>query len=283
MKKLIKTGDILLFKPAKHNFIDQCVAKITNSEVCHTAMAYSDNSLVEINAAGIGVYSIEEKPGDSVIVMRLESEPDPSPLIKAANAYLDSKLHFNYSSMIMLAGLLLYRNKTQRNDLDAISDKIICAACNEMKHLLMQSQYKKTPAMVCSQLAYQIYYNGGADYKIKLEDGILLSDTDMKQQSGALMGTSSLDIMDTAENASEDAQVLAKELLSVLDTPYTEPLQPIFGTPMHNYIFNKQMVEIMEKAEVKLAPESMFITSEDILNHSLNLKMVGKCDIRFKH
>lgn len=280
MNQMLRTGDILLFKAAKGNFVDQCITRLTGSEVCHAAMVYSDDSMIEMNAKGVGVYSMEEREGDSVYIMRMLSEPDPALLTKSANAYLAAEAIFNFPSLVILAGLLVYRNKVVRNDLFDISRKIILAACSELEHWLLQAAHGTTPALVCSQLVYQIYYNCGPDYKIKIKDGILTS----TEEEDSLKKT--FVTIDSSENSPADSpaapQDLAGELLKILDSPCEEPAEPLLQTPIHNLTFHKKLIEILEKAEIKIDPESLFIMPGDFLSHSLNLKEVGKCNIVFK-
>lgn len=269
---MLKKGDILVFKAAQGNFVDQCIARLTNSKVSHAAMVYSDDSLIEMNANGVGVYGMEVKEGNSVYVLRMLSEPNPELLIKSANAYLDAKAIYNFPSLVILAGLLVYRN--MRNDIFDISGKIIKAACYELDQWLLQAAHSTVPALICSQLVYQIYYNCGSDYQIDIKGGIFDLDEDNIEETF-------LDI-NLSENPPASTRELAKELLEKLDSPYEEPAETILHTPIHNNTFHKRLITILEKAEIKTDPQSLFIMPSDLLNYSLNLKEVGKCDIVLK-
>ena len=67
-------GDIIIFK-AEDNWLSKAIAKLTDSDVCHASMAYSEHSIVEVGSKGIVISNIDFTNGDDAYILR-----SPAPL-----------------------------------------------------------------------------------------------------------------------------------------------------------------------------------------------------------
>lgn len=175
MKQTLNKGDIIIFK-AENDWLSKAIAWFTQSDASHAAMAYSEDSIVEVGAYGIGVHQVNVSQGNDIYVMRLSSTPDPAPLIDSANNYLNAKVRYDFPALFILAGLLIYRRIVPTTKLLDLSYRILCVAglmLDEMiQHVVL---HHSDQAMVCSQLVYQIFYDCGGEYRIQIVDGCLQS------------------------------------------------------------------------------------------------------------
>lgn len=166
-------GDVIIFK-AGDDWLSKAIAWFTGSNVSHSAMVYSQDSIVEAGASGIGVHKTDLSQGEEVYILRLETAPDPSFLIASADRYLKAGTRYDFPALFLLAGLLIFRKIVPSGRLCNIALKILETAVLQLDAMLNDAIYHSGErAMVCSQLVYQIFYDCGGEYRIQIKDGCL--------------------------------------------------------------------------------------------------------------
>ncbi|WP_342759210.1 hypothetical protein [Kineothrix sedimenti] len=302
MKYNLKKGDIVVFK-AEDDPLSKAIAWFTKTDVCHAAMVYSGDSIIEVGASGIGVHEIGISEGDEVYVMRLNPELDAAPLIRSANAYLDAKVRYDFPALFILAGLLIFKKIYPSSPLIKITDLILSSACYALDKIINSIIYQDdTPAMICSQLVYQIYYDCGGDYRIRIENGCVFNSQAVDGAPGSIR------LIDLAK-----------------DNTFTPPILPISSFPAGIAISDGLMQELYEllvsseqgsdtsMAHVGLLPqelnktlaltakfvellerlleitgydmplEALFVTPGDLVYHAQNLKNTGTVKLTRLH
>jgi len=159
---------------------------------------------------------------------------------------------------------------------------------------LIQSVILKNPgpAMVCSQLVYQIYEECGSDYHLKIESGLFqaVNDTDMADGYICLA-----DLADTAsdydfaafanDSAPVDEAELARELYHALTEPETSGVMEtaavdLGALPSWTKRFLEKLEEFLEKSESNIPLNALFVTPADLAYKTTNLTTVTKLDIK---
>lgn len=279
-----KTGDILIFK-AGDDWVGKSIAWLTHSEVSHAAMLISPDTMVEMGSRGITVNGLREGPeGESAYLLRLDPEKDPAPLVQAAQGYIDQELHFDYPDLVILAGQLIYRTVRPTARWRKITDLILELACAELDKLLnrMLHKGKKVPAMICSQLVYQCYYDCGADYQIVLKNA-LFQDTGSAGMICLADLASEMDMAaapDIQVPVDMEPEVLAKELYeSLLEADEANEMlwetADLSGTLAQVSKFLDLVERILETSGVDLPIPALFVTPCDLLENAVNLKRHG--------
>lgn len=296
MKQTLNKGDIIVFK-AENDWLSKAIAWFTKSDVSHAAMAYSEDSIVEVGANGIGVHKVDISEGENVYVMRLSSHPDATPLINTANAYLDAKVRYDFPALFILAGLLIYRRIIPTNKLLRITNRII-SACGLMLDEMIQHAILHHPdrAMVCSQLVYQIFYDCGGEYRIQIVNGSLQNSAlqedasirlcDLLSESKTLAKEEAdTDVMKSSLTP-EETKELAKELYDALCE--TEPqnkenlihltvaeTSQINSTLSAAEQFLSKLENFLHLIKCDMPLDAMFVTPGDLVYHAVNLKQEG--------
>lgn len=279
-----KTGDILIFK-AGDDWVGKSIAWLTHSEVSHAAMLISPDTMVEMGSRGITVNGLREGPeGESAYLLRLDPEKDPAPLVQAAQGYIDQELHFDYPDLVILAGQLIYRTVRPTARWRKITDLILELACAELDKLLnrMLHKGKKVPAMICSQLVYQCYYDCGPDYQIVLKNA-LLQDASSAGMICLADLASEMDmaaVPDIQVPVDMEPEVLAKELYeSLLEADEANEMlletADLSGTLAQVSKFLDLVERILETSGVDLPIPALFVTPCDLLENAVNLKRHG--------
>ena len=282
-----KPADIIIFE-AGDDWLGKSIAWITKSTVSHAALYRPENELVEMGINGIGVskFHTEEK-GEKAYVLRLDPERDPAPVLAAADKYLQAKIRYDFPALVMLGGLLIYRTIRPTPKLQKVTDLIIRAACQLLDKIL-QKATKTTGAMVCSQLVYQCYLDGGEDYYIRLHDSDLANASMetvclrnlLNEETETLAAPAPSEV--PPETAS-DPNALARELYEALTEEADE--NAMQDTAVSGELLNsakrflKLIETILEKSGDVIPVEALFVTPGDMLNHAVNLTQVAIVNI----
>ena len=175
MKTKLQKGDLLLFF-AGDTWLSKSISYLTNAEVTHAAMVYSEDSIVEILAGGPQINKISlqdsEQKGKKAYLMRHIPELDFEPLKKSADAYLGADVVYDFPGLFLLGGLLIY-NKIVPSPQMLICAELILEAAILMLDRFIQKEILHHPGkyMVCSQFVYQVFYDCGGDYRIPVVNG----------------------------------------------------------------------------------------------------------------
>lgn len=304
MKQTLTKGDVIIFK-AENDWLSKAIAWFTQSDVCHAAMAYSENSIVEVGASGIGVHKVEITDGDNVYVMRLVSEPNPEPLIASADAYINAKVRYDFPKLFILAGAIIYRRIIPTTDVLHVSNEILTVCTFMLDEMIQHALLHHTDqAMVCSELVYRIFYDCGGEYEIQIVDGCLWNGHITEDIVDSIRLYDHLSAKNINTNSfTDDLTLPEKEHTSSFPSPeeteylaeklYTALCQSEIQLQENQSIKNKaaalNLSSTLSKAEnfisklkyfldlVKcdLPIEAMFITPGDLVYHAENLKKQG--------
>jgi len=159
---------------------------------------------------------------------------------------------------------------------------------------LIQSVILKNPgpAMVCSQLVYQIYEECGSDYHLKIESGLFQAVNDTDTADGYICLA---DLADTAsdydfaafanDSAPVEEEELARELYHALTEPETNGVMEtaavdLGGLPSWTKRFLEKLEDFLEKSESNIPLNALFVTPADLAYKTTNLTTVTKLDIK---
>lgn len=300
MKQTLTKGDIIIFK-AENDWLSKAIAWFTQSDVCHAAMAYSEDSIVEVGASGIGVHKVDISDGDNIYVMRLVSEPNPEPLIASADAYINAKVRYDFPKLFILAGAIIYRRIVPTTDVLHISNEILTVCTFMLDEMIQHALLHHTDqAMVCSELVYRIFYDCGREYQIQIVDGCLWNSPITEDIVDSIRLYDYLPAKNiTADSFTDNLTLLEKDYLAAFPTlEETEDLAERLYTALcqseiklqENQNIRKEAVAptlskaekflsklqyFMELVKCDLPVEAMFITPGDLVYHSKNLKKQG--------
>lgn len=293
MDEKINLGDILIFE-AENDWISKSIALLTNSNVSHASLVHKDMEMAEMGLSGIQSNSFHiDKNGRKVYILRLNPEKDPAPVIAAAEKYVASGVQYDKPSLYILAGLLIYRViKKPSKRWKLATDLILRAAIVSLDKLLNKSILKTgAKVMVCSQLAYQCYFDSGRDYQIKIKGG-LLQDMAVNNQNSICLAniveesnfaSDSLSADSANQNADHDPQKLAEELYHSLteEVDSNEMLDTgmLSSTVSLAKKFMDKLDAILKKTGIDVPLPSLFVTPVDLLQNTENLKLQGTVKI----
>lgn len=300
MNDILKAGDIVAFK-AGNDWLSKAIAWFTQTDVSHTAMAYSEDSIVEMGAYGIGVHKIDISGGDSVYVMRLTSILDAAPLIRSADAYINTKIRYDFPALFILAGLLIYKRIVPTSPLLKITNLILSSACTALDKMLNNILYQSSaPTMICSQLVYQIYYDCGSEYRILIENGCVFNSP---IEEGTPNSVRLIDLVGSGNHPAQPAILISSPLenIAMFDTIMKEfyellcsseqdagdnrTLIDISAREMDNTLaltarFLDLVERLLEITGYDMPPESLFVTPGDLVYHALNLENKGTVNLQ---
>lgn len=286
----LKPADIIIFE-AGDDWLGKSIAWLTKSTVSHAALYRPDGELVEMGISGISASKFHTADsGEKAHILRLNPERDPAPVLAAADKYLQAKIRYDFPALVILGGLLIYRTIRPTPKLQKITDLILRAACQTLDKIL-QTATKSPGAMVCSQLVYQCYLDGGEDYYIQLHDGDLVNaslgtvclNTLLEEQNGTLAAVAPSEVPHETAVSNSDSNALAQELYEALTEEVDENV--MLNMSVQNELLNsaKQFLKlieaILEKAGDVIPAQALFVTPGDLLNHATNLTQVDIVNI----
>lgn len=289
LRDSVRPGDVLVFK-AGDDWVGKSIAWLTKSDVSHAAMMYSSDAIVEMGLSGIMVNKIAEKTeGEQTHILRLSPEMDSSPLLNAASVYVNSQVEYDFPSLVLLAGLLIYRQIRPTPQLRIITDTILRLACAEVDRWIMRFRKDKKKTMVCSQLVYQCYLDCPKEYHIRLRGGDLQTEPQTICLIDQLDSVSGNDLVDFTQSILPALSLdeVAKELYMALTdeagSNNTEDELACASSIEDILKIAKQLLikleAFLEEYGSDLPVQALFITPGDLLNHTLNLNKVGSFTI----
>jgi hypothetical protein len=174
----LKPGDVLLFSGEKGSFISEAIMFLSNAPVSHAAMAYSpSNTIVEETPPAVQTNPAAMRFESRKITVMRHKPPQASyvPVLKAATCYLNNQEPYAKSNLYLVGMLLIYRKFTP----DTLAQRVIIKLLKKLTAAIIDyyNEHKnpgKLP-MVCSQFVYQCYEDAGTAYKLKIENGVLLT------------------------------------------------------------------------------------------------------------
>lgn len=274
----MKSGDVIIFE-AGDNWLSKAIAKLTDSNVSHAAMRYKGDSIVEMGAGGISVSKCNiADEGDKAYLLRLFPEKDSTPLIEAAEKYIDAGTVYDYPDLVFFAGLLVYRAIRPTMRWQKVTDVVLNAACAVLDKILNRiiQQGGDTPALVCSQLVYQCYLDCGEEYKIKLKDALLQGAIHGKVVLAKLLEdrTDIEPVLYDRAQEEIDLEALAQELCVAMEEEDTVLLgeNELCGTLGYAKKFLDLVEHLMKELDMDIPVPALFVAPNDLLDHAVNLK-----------
>lgn len=174
----LKPGDIILFSVPKNSKISILIGLLTKSKVSHTGMVDFNPGYVLEEIKEGATKSPLPFPGRTLYIRRLENEPDTSDIVKIAMKYVDEKLPYPMSNLVLL-GLYILAGDFVPDTLGGdIIKNLLKLATYEIINLINEKTHPDTdvPPMVCSQFAAACYdeaaLNIDPKYKIRYTDEV---------------------------------------------------------------------------------------------------------------
>jgi hypothetical protein len=179
----VRPGDVILFPPHKGDWIAQCIAYLTQSEVNHAAWCYDDKGkkkILESVLEGVTLRDFDETVSKKypLRIKRLKTPPaDMTKLMNAGRNYIEHKDDYPFFDLAMLAMLLLFKKFSENKLVNEIMYQVLC----KVAFLLMdavQERYKNKNPMTCSQFTAQCFTDAGEDFNLQFHRLYVDYDTD---------------------------------------------------------------------------------------------------------
>lgn len=283
MNNPYQLGDIIIFK-AEDDIFSKCIAWLTDSDVSHSAMIYTEDSITEMIAPGAVVNKIQTGKGEAAYLLRLTPPRDPRPLLNAAEKYLNAKTQYNFPALLYLGGLLLFKRIRPTKKLLCIAQRIMTLACQELDKLLQKlAKHPENRSMVCSQYVYQVYYDCGKQYQIQIHsdcsnrfhqqsDTIRLFDLHNENLASQVKSPHTNLLVSEApeELMTQLYEALSQsDLTNVVSAEHIE-IQPVIDA------FCEKLQLLMEILRTDMPIDSLFVTPADFVYHAENLENRGE-------
>jgi|GEM_PF-2282181 len=174
----LKPGDIILFSVPKNSKISILIGLLTRSKVSHTGMVDFNPGYVLEEIKEGATKSPLPSPGRTLYIRRLQNEPDTSEIVKIAMKYVDEKLPYPMSNLVLLGLYILAGDFIPDSFGDDIIKSLLKLATYEIINLVNEKTHPGTdvPPMVCSQFAAACYDEAaltyGPEYKIRYNDEV---------------------------------------------------------------------------------------------------------------
>lgn len=283
MNNPYQLGDIIIFK-AEDDIFSKCIAWLTDSDVSHSAMIYTEDSITEMIAPGAVVNKIQTGKGEAAYLLRLTPPRDPRPLLNAAEKYLNAKTQYNFPALLYLGGLLLFKRIRPTKKLLCIAERIMTLACLELDKLLQKlAKHPENRSMVCSQYVYQVYYDCGKEYQIQIHsdrsnrfhqqsDTIRLFDFHNENLASQVKSPHTNLLVSEApeELMTQLYEALSQsDLTNVVSAEHIE-IQPVIDA------FCEKLQLLMGILRTDMPIDSLFVTPADFVYHAENLENRGE-------
>lgn len=304
MKTTLQKGDMLLFF-AGDTWLSKSISYLTNAEVTHAAMIYSEDSIVEILAGGPQINKIalcdNEQQGKKAYLMRHVPSLDFEPLKKSADAYLDADVVYDFPGLFLLGGLLIYNKIIPSPQIFNCTELILEAGILMLDRLIQRKiLHHSGKYMVCSQFVYQIFYDCGGDYRIPIVNGcfsVKKENTACREgeicladllNEGPLLDTENTDLLFSIKEIDIDSPSLAEDLSEKLYHALSQSEQESFdqntlSASLHERSgrvlslarkFLDKIKQLQQKLGMNLPLDAMFVTVADLAYHAPSLQRI---------
>ncbi|NIP42816.1 MAG: hypothetical protein GWN61_11880, partial [candidate division Zixibacteria bacterium] len=110
--------------------------------------------------------------GNTIHVVRLDDRPESmDSVLDAARGYLNDKEPYGIGNLVLLGLILIYQRFTLHSDMQGVIIKLLKLITNEVIKIIDKYAYDGKQPMVCSQLVFQCYEDGG--HKLEIPDPIV--------------------------------------------------------------------------------------------------------------
>lgn len=281
----LKLGDVIIFQADK-KWISKLIAWGTYSDVSHAAMVYAADQIIEMGLDGIMVNQVETGAGETVYQLRLSPELDISPVMAAAQRYLDAHICYDVPALVLLGIVLIYRHIRPNEKAYILLDSLLTIACVEADKLIKNLQ-GHPDAMVCSQLVYQVYLDCGGDYQLRVKNGVFEKQTEQAFQT-AKGGLCLADLaqeapaLKTAVDAvnSNDIEETCRQLLEALQQGEAEDSAALMP-PANVLSKTGGLIERLHKIAqmLNLPMDALLVMPADLAYHTENLQRIAQFEV----
>ncbi len=294
----LQKGDIILFF-AGDSWMSKSIAYLTNSEVTHAAMVYSEDSIVELLGDGVHLQKVKLEEGRKAYLMRHDPRLAFEPLKESADKYLNSDVIYDFPGLYLLGGLLIYNQIMPTSRILKCTRLILESGILFLDKIIQKKiLHHSGKPMVCAQFIYQIFYDCGGDYRIAITDGCLSANemNDSRPDTVRLIdllnenhtyetSTPSLLTEEIDNISSTDyAEKLAKELYLALtetnalsasnsDTHSSDSKEMSSVLSLAEQFLDKLKL-LLEKLGSDLPLDAMFVNPGDLAYHAPSLKRI---------
>ncbi len=309
MKTVLQKGDLILFF-AGETWLSKSIAYLTNAEVTHAAMVYSEDSIIEILADGPQVNPISlqdnEQEGHKAYLVRHVPELDFAPLKRSADEYLQSDAFYDFPGLFLLGGLLIYHKIIPSPQTLKCTELILEAGILMLDRFIHQKLLHHTgKPMVCSQFIYQLYYDCGGDYRIPIVDGCFSPKEENDTCCNGEICLADLLYEDTAAENEEPLSLFSVKEEEMNSPSFTEDLAEKLYLALSqtdqavsdlNFLsakphdtgrvlslarqFLDKVRKLQQKLGLDLPLDAMFVTVADLAYHAPSLKKVDDVYIK---
>lgn len=303
MKTALQKGDMILFF-AGDTWLSRSISYLTNAEVTHASMVYSEDSIIEILADGPQVNKISlqdnEQQGHKAYLMRHTPELDFAPLKQSADTYLQSDTFYDFPGLYLLGGLLIYHKIIPSPQVLKCTELILEAGILMLDRFIHQKLLHHTGRpMVCSQFIYQLFYDCGGDYRIPIINGCfsgqnktdtscqgeicladLLKEDSALETENAISSFSikkeDMDIPSLTEDLSEKLYLaLSQSEQALLDLNFQSANSHDTGKVLSRARqFLDKVKQLQQKLGMDYPLDAMFVTVADLAYHAPSLQKI---------
>lgn len=302
----LREGDVLLVG-GDGSLLCKAITRLTESDFTHAALCVkkpghgSQISVVHENEPHAGDLVMSEKflVQRDVRVFRRKGIEDLSGVSAVAMAAVDKQEPYAYSSLVLLALLLVYRKCTPRTLSQRVAMEILKRATAFIEQSIARIVHPGKHPMVCSEFVYQVYLDAGEEpatgrpLALRLNAGRLLVPGD-NSESGLLdqvesmpfvVGASSqANITDnTLSGASENElleQLVQRDKSAMLGaSDYRGPDGLVLRSALENFgaaLARAQGDDTRDGFEYMRVQQPRFVLPADLEQHCDDLQDVGR-------
>ncbi|MCR5829171.1 MAG: hypothetical protein K6F93_02350 [Lachnospiraceae bacterium] len=175
----LKPGDLLLYEADLSDFISRTIAKLTHSAVTHTAMSDYNPAYIIEEGNKFAARILIDPPGSRVIhIRRLKNSPDTSKVDDIAMKYVEAKLPYPDSNLVLLGLNIIVSDFFPDTILGDIIKNILRLITYELIKFFnkIKDPDSDVPPMVCSEFATFCYDEAavtiGPEYKIHYNEKV---------------------------------------------------------------------------------------------------------------
>lgn len=280
--KNLKPGDVVVFEA--EGAIGNAIALLTGSAVSHAALAYNENEMIEMVLEGIKKEPINKYGERKVFQRRHKTVTDVTPVLNAANFYLEKNPDYNLAGLLLLGGLIVLGKIPYNPKIKKIVDKILKILCWHLNKIINEKKHgKENYVMTCSQFVYQCFFDAGDEYRIIIKDGVLQS---TPADNGTICLAKLLEnhpnnVMCDLEEyniGSINEAELADELCSALENKTEIPVAMLDVELTGTLSIAKRFLELAEilAQRIGIPLPSLFVTPADLYKNAENLDNIGE-------
>lgn len=159
----ILPGDIILFE-GDDSSIDEAIRLLSGSAITHAALCYREGVLADAGPTGIALHSLTDAPGDKdARVIHLRRLPvaaqSPQPVLDAASQVLSEHDSFDYSGMVLVGLLLLYKKEAPSSWVSRCALAFLKRLAKRLDQLIQELAHPSQHPMFCSEFVFTCFQN----------------------------------------------------------------------------------------------------------------------------